>query len=56
MSFEEEVDVYGECKNFINYCKEQGIPVSSEAVAIVWAGFQTNVVLDEEDEATLDDF
>jgi len=57
MSFEEEVDVYGECRNFINFCKEQGISVSSEAIAIVWAGFQTNVALDEEEEeATLDDF
>ena len=56
MSFEEEVDVYGECKNFIKFCKEQGIAVNSEAIAIVWAGFQTNVALDEEEEATLDDF
>ena len=57
MSFEEDVDVYGECKNFIKFCKEQGIPVTSEAVATVWAAFQTNVALDEDDEeSTLDDF
>ena len=36
MSFEEDVDVYGECRNFIKFCKEQGIPVTSEAVATVW--------------------
>ena len=33
MSFEEDVDVYGECRNFIKFCKEQGIQVSSEAIA-----------------------
>ena len=57
MSFEDEVDVYGECKNFIKFCKEQGIEVTSEAIAIVWAAFQTNVALDEDDaEPTLDDY
>ena len=57
MSFEEDVDVYGECKNFIKFCKEQGIPVTSEAIATVWSAFQTNVALDEDDEeSTLDDF
>ena len=57
MSFDDEVDVYGECKNFIKFCKEQGIEVTSEAVATVWAAFQTNVALDEEDiEPTLDDY
>ena len=57
MSFEDEVDVYGECRNFIKFCKEQGIEVTSEAVATVWAAFQTNVTLDEEDvESTLDDY
>ena len=57
MSFEEEVDVYGECRNFIKFCKDQEIEVTSEAIAIVWAGFQTSVALDEDvDEATLDDF
>jgi|TARA_B110000014_G_scaffold143520_1_gene99638 hypothetical protein len=55
---EEDVDVYGECNNFIKFCKEQGIPVTSEAVAAVWAAFQTNVALDEDDneETTLDDY
>ena len=58
MSFEEDVDVYGECRNFIKFCKEQGIQVTSEAVATVWAAFQTNVALDDDDdeEATLDDY
>ena len=57
MSFEEDVDVYGECRNFIKFCKEQGIQVTSEAVATVWAAFQTNVALDENDEETsLDDY
>ena len=58
MSFEEDLDVYGECRNFINICKEQWIPVTSEAVATVWAAFQTNVALhDEDDEETpLDDY
>ena len=57
MSFEEDVDVYGECRNFIKFCKEQEIQVTSEALAIVWAGFQTSVALDEEDEeTTLDDY
>ena len=57
MSFEDEVDVYGECRNFIKFCKEQGIEVTSEAVATVWAAFQTNVTLDEDDiESTLDDY
>ncbi|MBC8251082.1 MAG: hypothetical protein H8E89_05800 [Candidatus Nitrosopelagicus sp.] len=57
MSFEEDVDVFGECRNFIKFCKEQGIQVTSEAVAVVWAGFQTNVALDEDDDdETLDDF
>ena len=58
MSFEEDVDVYGECRNFIKFCKEQGIPVTSEAVATVCAAFQTNVALDDEDdeETTLDDY
>ena len=55
MSFEEDVDVYGECENFIKFCKEQGISVTSEAIATVWAGFQTTVMLDEE-ETTLDDY
>ena len=57
MSFEDEVDVYGECRNFIKFCKEQEIEVTSEAVATVWAAFQTNVTLDEDDvESTLDDY
>ena len=57
MSFEDEVDVYGECRNFIKFCKEQGIEVTSEAVATVWAAFQTNVTLDEDNiESTLDDY
>ena len=57
MSFEEDVDVYGECRNFIKFCKEQGIQVTSEAVATVWAAFQTNVALDEDEaERTLDDY
>jgi|TARA_B110000014_G_scaffold145045_1_gene100836 hypothetical protein len=57
MSFEEDVDVFGECRNFIKFCKDQEIEVTSEAIAIVWAGFQTSVALDEDvDEATLDDF
>jgi len=57
MSTEEDVDVYGECKNFIKFCKEQEIPVTSEAIATVWAAFQTNVALDEDDnETTLDDY
>ena len=43
MSFEEDVDVYGECRNFIKFCKEQEIQVTSEAVATIWAAFQTNV-------------
>ena len=56
MSYEEDVDVYGECRNFIRFCKEQQIQVTSEAIATVWAAFQTNVALDEEDdETTLDD-
>tara|TARA_Y100000590_G_scaffold448550_1_gene585413 strand:+ start:68 stop:235 length:168 start_codon:yes stop_codon:yes gene_type:complete len=55
MSYEDDVDVYGECRNFINFCKEQGIPVTSEAVAVVWAGFQNSLDLDD-DETTLDDF
>ena len=52
------IDVYGECRNFIKFCKEQGIQVTSEAVATVWAAFQTNVALDDDDdeEATLDDY
>ena len=58
MSYEEDVDVYGECRNFIKFCKEQQIQVSSEAVATVGAAFQTNVALDEEeqDESSLDDY
>ena len=52
MSFEEDVDVYGECRNFIKFCKEQGIQVTSEAVATVWAAFQTNVALDRSEEHT----
>ena len=57
MSFEEDVDVYGECRNFIQFCKKEGIQVTSEAVATVWAAFQTNVALDEDDEeTTLDDY
>ena len=58
MSFEEDVDVYGECRNFIKFCKEQGIQVTSEGVATVCAAFQTNVALDEDDEeeTTLDDY
>ena len=33
------------------------MPVTSEAVAMVWAAFQTNVALDEDiEETTLDDF
>ena len=35
MSYEEDVDVYGECRNFIKFCKEQQIQVTSEAVATV---------------------
>jgi hypothetical protein len=56
MSFEEDVDVHGECRNFIKFCKEQEIQVTSEAVATVWAAFQTNVALDEDEETTLDDY
>ena len=57
MSIEEDVDVYGECKNFIKFCKEQQIQVTSEALATIWAAFQTNVALDEDDEeTTLDDY
>ena len=58
MSYEEDVDVYGECRNFIKFCKDQQIQVTSESVATVWAAFQTNVALDEEedDETTLDDY
>ena len=57
MSIEEDVDVYGECKNFIKFCNEQQIQVTSEAIATVWAAFQTNVALDEDDEeTTLDDY
>jgi hypothetical protein len=58
MSSEEDVDVYGECRNFIKFCKEQEIQVTSEAVATVWAAFQTNVALDEDEdgETTLDDY
>ena len=59
MSFEEDVDVYGECRNFIKFCKEQEIQVTSEAIATVWAAFQTNVALDDEEddeETTLDDY
>lgn len=58
MSYEEDVDVYDECRNFIKFCNEQQIQVTSEAVATVWAAFQTNVALDEEDDedTTLDDF
>ena len=56
MNLEEDVDVYGECRNFIKFCKEQGMPVTSEAVATVWAAFQTNVALDEDEETTLDDY
>ena len=57
MSYEEDVDVYVECRNFSRFCKEQQIQVTSEAVATVWAAFQTNVALDEEDdETTLDDY
>ena len=57
MSYEEDVDVYGECRNFIRFCKEQQIQVTSEAIATVWTAFQTNVALDEEeDETTLDDY
>ena len=58
MSYEEDVDVYGECRNFIKFCKEQQIQVTSEAVATVWAAFQTNEALDEEEdeESTLDDY
>ena len=58
MSFEEDVDVYGECRNFIKFSKEQRIPVTSEAYATVWSAFQTNVALDDEDdeETTLDDY
>ena len=56
MSFEEDVDVFGECRNFIKFCKEQEIQVTSEALAIVWAGFQTSVALDEDEETTLDDY
>ena len=57
MSIEEDVDVYGECKNFIKFCKEQQIQVTSEAIATIWAAFQTNVALDENDEETsLDDY
>ena len=57
MSIEEDVDVYGECINFIKFCNEQQIQVTSEAIATVWAAFQTNVALDENDEETsLDDY
>ena len=57
MSFDEDVDVYDECKNFIKFCKEQEIQVTSEAVATIWAAFQTNVALDEDDEeTTIDDY
>jgi len=58
MSFEEDVDVYGECRNFIKFCKEHEIQVTSEAIATVWAAFQTNVALDEDEdeETTLDDY
>jgi len=58
MSYEEDVDVYGECRNFIKFCKEQQIQVTSEAIATVWAAFQTNVALDEEidEDTTLDDY
>ena len=57
MSYEEDVDVYDECRNFIKFCKEQGIKVTSEAIATVWAGFQTSVALEEDDdETTLDDY
>ena len=57
MSDEEDVDVYGECRNFIKFCKEQGIQVTSEAVATVWAGFLTSVAIEEDEEdATLDDY
>ena len=57
MSYEEDVDVYDECRNFIKFCKEQGIQVTSEAIATVWAGFQTSVALEEDDdETTLDDY
>ena len=58
MSYEEDVDVYGECRNFIKFCKDQQIQVTSESVATVWAAFQTNVALDEEEneETTLDDY
>ena len=40
----------------IKFCKEQGIQVTSEAVATIWAAFQTNVALDEDEETTLDDY
>ena len=57
MSDEEDVDVYGECRNFIKFCKEQGIQVTSEAVATVWAGFLTSVAIEEDEEdTTLDDY
>ena len=57
MSYEEDVDVYGECRNFIKFCKEQGIQVTSEAVATVWAGFLTSVAIEEDEEdTTLDDY
>jgi len=57
MSFEEDVDVYGECRNFIKFCKDEGIQVTSEAVATIWSAFQTNVPLDEDnEETTLDDY
>ncbi len=39
-----------------NFVKEQGIQVTSEAVATIWAAFQTNVALDEDEETTLDDY
>ena len=41
-----------------NFCKEQGIQVTSDAVATVWAAFQTNVALDEDvdEETTLDEY
>ena len=57
MSYEEDVDVYGECRNFIKFCKEQGIQVTSEAVSTVWAGLLTSVAIEEDDEdTTLDDY
>ena len=50
MSIEEEYDVYEECKSFIKFCREQSIPVTSEAVAIVWAEYQSNIDFDDIDE------